>query len=104
MNLTNLNDNRGFSKTVKPFLLDKGSYISKINLLSKGEVISDNSTLAETFSKYFESAVKHLGISEEINTRTEFESSNPVDISLLKYKHHPSVLKRVQSSISLKQP
>ena len=42
----------------KPFLSDKGSYISKINLVNKDEVISDDSTLAETISKYFESAVK----------------------------------------------
>ena len=28
MNLANLNDNRCFWKTVKPFLSDKGSYIS----------------------------------------------------------------------------
>ena len=93
MNLTNLNDNRRFWKTVKPFLSDKGSYIFKINLINKGEVISDDSTLAETFSKYFEKAVKNLGISEEINTRTDFESSDPVDIALLKFKYHPSVLK-----------
>ena len=45
------------------------------------------------FSKYFESAVKNLGVSEEINTRTDFESSDPVDIASLKYKYHPSVLK-----------
>ena len=43
--------------------------------------------------KYFESAVKNLGVSEEINTRTDFESSDPVDIAPLKYKYHPSVLK-----------
>ena len=82
MNLMNLNDNRRFWKTVKPFLSDKGSYISKINLVNEGEIISDDLILAETFSKYFESAVKNLGVSEEINTRTDFESSDPVDIYL----------------------
>ena len=66
MNLTNLNDNRRFWKAVKPFLSDKESYISKVNLVNKDEVISDDSTLAETFSKYFESAVKNLRVSEEI--------------------------------------
>ena len=91
--MVNLNDNRCFWKTVKPFLSNKGSYISKINLKNKDEVISDDSTLAETFSKYFESAVKNLGVSEEINTRTDFKSSDPVDIALLKYKYHPSISK-----------
>ena len=54
MNLINLN-NTLFWKTVKPFLSDKGSYMSKINLANIDEVISDDSTLAETFSKFFES-------------------------------------------------
>ena len=54
MNLINLN-NTLFWKTVKPFLSNKGSYMSKINLVNIDEVISDDSTLAETFSKFFES-------------------------------------------------
>ena len=54
MNLINLN-NTLFWKTVKPFLSGKGSYMSKINLVNIDEVISDDSTLAETFSKFFES-------------------------------------------------
>ena len=66
MNLTNLHDNKRFWRSVKPFLSDKGSYISKINLKKKDEIISDDSTLTETFSKYFESAVKNLGVSEKI--------------------------------------
>ena len=82
MNLTNLHDNKRFWRSVKPFLSDKGSYISKINLKKKDEIISDDSTLTETFSKYFESAVKNLGVSEKINIRTGFESSDPVDIQV----------------------
>ena len=35
MNLTNLHDNKRFWRSVKPFLSDKGSYISKINLKKK---------------------------------------------------------------------
>ena len=41
--------------------------------------------------------MKNLGISVEINTRTDFESSNLVGIALLKYKYHPSVLKIKES-------
>ena len=48
--MTNLNGKRYFWKTVKPFLSDKGSCTSKINLVNKDEVISDDSTLAEMFS------------------------------------------------------
>ena len=67
--MSNHNDNRHFWKTVRPFLSDKGSYIYKINLVNKDEVISDDLTLAEMFSRFFESVVKNRGISEEINTR-----------------------------------
>ena len=42
----------------KPFVLDKGSYICKINLVNKDEVISDDLTLGEKFSKFFESNVE----------------------------------------------
>ena len=42
MNLTNLNDDRCSWKTVRPFLSHKGSYTSKINLVYKNEMISDD--------------------------------------------------------------
>ena len=93
MNLTNLNDNRHFWKTVKPFLSDKGSHTSKINLVNNEEVISDEIALAETFSKFYENAIKNLGISEEIHTSSNFKSSDPVDIAISKYRYHPSILK-----------
>ena len=93
MNLSNINDNRHFWKTVKPFLSDKGTHSSKINLVNNDEVTSDDAVSAETFSKFYEGAVKSLGISKESSTRSEFESSYPVDIALKKYVNHPSVLK-----------
>ena len=37
--------------------------------------------------------MKNLRVSEEINTRTDFEYSDPADIAHLKYRYHPSVLK-----------
>ena len=84
-NLRNLNYNvHFFWNTVKPFLSGKGSHTSKPNLVNKDKVISDESTPTETFSKFFENAVENLGIREEINTITYFESSDPVDITLLK--------------------
>ena len=38
----------------------------------------DDSTLVEMFSKFFESSVKTLSISKEINSRADFESSDHV--------------------------
>ena len=37
--------------------------------------------------------MKNLRVSVEINTRTDFEYSDPVDIAHLKYRYHPSALK-----------
>ena len=73
-----------FWNTAKPFLSGKGSHTSKTDLVNRDEVISDESTPAETFSKFFENAMENLGIREEINTITYFESSDPVDITLSK--------------------
>lgn len=39
INLTNLNNNGRFWKTVKPVLSDKGSYTSKINLVNNDSEI-----------------------------------------------------------------
>ena len=49
INLTNLNDNRHFWKLQNHFY-QINTLIFKTNLLNKGEVISDDSALAETFS------------------------------------------------------
>ena len=49
--------------------------------------------LAETFGKFYENAVKNLGISEEKHTSSKFKSSDPVDIAISKYRYHPSILK-----------
>ena len=48
MNLTNFNNNTHIWKNVKPFLSIRGSCTSKFNLADKDELISDDSTLAET--------------------------------------------------------
>ena len=41
LDLENVTDNKGFWKTVKPFLSDKVTTFPKISLAEKGEIISD---------------------------------------------------------------
>ena len=84
MKLTDLNDNRCFWKTVKPFLSDKGAHTSKINLVNNDEVISDDVAIAETFGEFLKNSAKNLGITEETSTTVDFDSSDPIDTAVSK--------------------
>ena len=66
LDIKNITDNKLFSKTMKPFLSDKCSQASKISLVQKGNVISDDQELGRTFNSFFETAVDSLGIKENI--------------------------------------
>ena len=48
LDIKNITDNKLFWKTMKPFLSDKCSQASKISLVQKGNVISDDQELART--------------------------------------------------------
>ena len=66
LDIKNITDNKLFWKTMKPFLSDKCSQASKISLVQKGNVISDDQELGRTFNSFFETAVDSLGIKENI--------------------------------------
>ena len=46
LDLKNVTDNNELWKTVKPFLSDKVTTFPKISLVEKGEIISDESKVA----------------------------------------------------------
>ena len=50
LDLKNVTDKKEFWKTVKPFLSDKVTTFPKTSLLEKGEIISDESKVANLFS------------------------------------------------------
>ena len=62
LDLKNVTDNKEFGKTVKPFLSDKVATFPKISLVGKGEIIPDESKVANSFSNFFENAIRSLGI------------------------------------------
>ena len=79
---------------MKPFLSDKCSQASKISLVQKGNVISDDQELARTFKSFFETAVDSLGINENVSDLDiSITSEDPVDITVMKYREHPSIIK-----------
>ena len=83
INLTDIDDNKQFWKTVKPFLSDKGAHTSKISLNFDEKIISDDSKVSEIFSDFFEGTIKELGI-KGIPYFIESASDD---------KDHPSIVK-----------
>ena len=94
LDIKNITDNKLFWKTMKPLLSDKCSQASKISLVQKGNVISDDQELARTFNSFFETAVDSLGIKENVSDLDiSINSEDPVDIAIMKYREHSSIIK-----------
>ena len=86
LDLKNVTDNKEFWKTVKPFLSDKVTTFPKISLVEKGKIISDESKVANSFSNFFENAIRSLGIKANEHSQENYELKNPVEIAI----KHPS--------------
>ena len=85
-------DNKNFWKTIKTHFSDKVGNSDKISLIDDNVIITDDLTIAETFSEYFSSVVKNLQIpiNEEILFNAE-EIEDPLQKAILTYKNHPSI-------------
>ena len=93
LDIKNFTDNKQFWKTMKPFLSDKCNNASKISLVHKNNVISEDQELANTFNDFFEHAVDNLGIKEYASDENmNLISDDPIDNVILKYKNHPSII------------
>ena len=53
LRLDNITDNKKFYDTMKPLFSDKGGVRDKIVLVEKGELVSGDAEVAETFNTYF---------------------------------------------------
>ena len=62
LDLKNVTTNKELWKTVKPFLSDKVTTFPAISLVEKREIISDESEVANSFSNFFENAIRSLVI------------------------------------------
>ena len=91
LDLKNVTDNKEFWKTVKPFLSDKVTTFPKISLVEKGEIISDESKVANSFSNFFENAIHSLGIKANEYSRENYDWKNPVEITIKKYEQNPNI-------------
>ena len=86
------NDNKEFWKTAKPFLSDKVTTSPKIYLVEKGEIVSDKSKVANSFSNFFENAIRSVGIKASEYSQENYGLRNPVEIAMKKFEEHPIII------------
>jgi len=93
LNLSNINDNKKFWKTMKPLFGNKGASRDNIVLIEDNNVMSEDSEVAQTFNKFFGSTVKALGITENKLLLTNVVGSNGKIADAIKmYETHPSII------------
>ena len=89
-----LEDERKFWLTVKPFYNDKSCGIrEKIMLVENGELIDDDTEIAESFNAFFSSSVDALGIVENKLLLNPVSTTDVgVDKCIKMYETHPSII------------
>ena len=93
LDLRRVTDNKRFWSTLKPFLTDKGSRSNNICLIEDGEIISNDTEVAETLNLFFQHSVSSLLIdepSECINHTVTI--GDPIDSILIRFQNHPSIV------------
>ena len=94
LNISDINDNNNFWKTVEPVLSEKGRSNSKITLIENDTIISNDKEVAETMNDYFISITDSLGLTENNEAIICTDAiSNPIERALIKYSEHPSIRK-----------
>ena len=77
LDASNITDNKYFWKVVKPLFCDKNMTCDRITLVEKGEILQDETSVAEKLNDFFSNAVKNLNI--KINDDLLNDESNEVD-------------------------
>ena len=82
-----------FRKIISPCFVNNPKKTSKITSVDeKGNTLSGDTTIAETFNRFFGNIIKNLNVS--INSEV-FEGVSMIRDPIIaeKYKRHPSILK-----------
>ena len=73
---------------------DKCPVSKNITIVEGEEIISDDKDVVETFSDFFENAVKNLGIEENSEYIQSVDNiDDPVEAAIHKFRKHPSIIK-----------
>ena len=89
LKLSDLNDNKVFWKTVKPFFGNKTKCKSQIALVEVNNLVADDKVLTKTF---FVNVAATLGIKFEKLPSNYDDSNYNVDELIIRYNDHPSIL------------
>ena len=60
-------------------------------MVEKGEIISHQSKVSNSFSNFFENAIRSLGIKANEHSQENYDLKNPVEIAIKKFEQHPSI-------------
>ena len=99
LDISKIADNKNFRKTISPLFSNKSySTNSRITLLENGEVLSEETKVADTFNEFFSNVVKELKIENDNNLinddiSDEIEETDPVLKAIKKCKNHPSIFR-----------
>ena len=85
--------NKMFWETIKSFLSDKWTNLSKILNVSYKEVISDDQQLCKTFCNFFQDAGKTIGMKGDVQKSNCLEYNDPVENVIRKYNRHSRIRK-----------
>ena len=86
LNVKNVVDNKKFWKTIKSFFSDKSNSFKNLSLIQNGNLLTDDSEIAETFNKYFQNLVPHLDLKIPSNLLCQ-TPENGDEILAAIYKH-----------------
>ena len=93
IDLNKYTDNIKFWNTVKPMFSNSCKGSSRITLVEKGQIVTEDQELAETFSGFFVDAVSSLSIEENRALLDDVgKEVDTVQKSVKKFAHHPSIL------------
>ena len=90
LNVRYITENKLFWKTAKASFTDKTWKDERITLVENSKVVSDESELAEFFSKYFGNIVQNLGIDGLTNTSSDNDAVT-IRQAIGKYQNHLSI-------------
>ena len=93
LDLNKYTDNIRFWNTVKPMFSNTSIGSKNITLVEKGNIVTDDKEIAETFNSFFIDAVSSLSIEENKALLDDASDEvDPVRRAVKKFQHHPSIL------------
>ena len=86
-------DNKLFWKNVKPYFSDKGSNSTKITLVQKDKIITDEKQIADIMNEHFVSITKKLSLKPAISSKNSNSDVFHDNISIEKIKEiYPEIV------------